>query len=186
MSSSYRFVIAAALVIAASDVSAQDHALDRGSFQVGGSASVVSSGSDGNDDRTTTITLDPVVRYFVIPRLALGVDLTFSHTDVGEATFRTLGIGPGATYYFGGPGARVHTYLSGSALLTRTELDFLDAASDGSGHALRGAAGIMTPLSSAVGLTTELFYRDESLEVDDDSADENAWGLAIGIAAFIF
>ena len=174
-----------AFMLVASAASAQQYATDRGSWQIAGSASFTSTGTDNDDDdRATSITVSPRVRYFFIPGLAVGADATIGHTSSGEFEVTTLGIGPSVTYYFGG-NARLQPYANVHASFSTTHISApLDA--DGDGRSYGAAAGLLAMLSSAVGVTSELFYRIDKTEVENISGETNTFGLAIGIAAFIF
>ena len=179
-------MLAAALLLVTSTASAQQHATDRGSWQIAGSASFTSTGSDDEDsDRSTSITVNPRVRYFIIPGLALGLDATLGHSSSGNFEVTALGIGPSVTYYFGGP-ARVLPYVNLNASFTTTDVNGPLVDTDASGRSFGAAGGILAMLSSAVGVTSELFYRIDKADVETFSNDTNTFGLAVGIAAFIF
>ena len=67
---------------------------------VGGSASFTSTGfGDDDDDRVTSILVNPSVHYFLIPRLALGGSLTLRRQSFGDDAVTALGLGPRAAYF---------------------------------------------------------------------------------------
>jgi hypothetical protein len=177
------------MTVVASAASAQRYATDRGSWQLAGSASFTSTGSDNegteDDARATSLIISPRVRYVIIPGLAIGADATIGHSSSGDFEATALGIGPSVTYYFGGP-ARVLPYVNVHAFVTTTDVNAPLLDTDGSGRTFGAGAGVLAMLSSAVGVTSELFYRIDRSEVEDFTSKSNTFGLAIGIAAFIF
>ncbi|NIP82845.1 MAG: hypothetical protein GWM90_27930 [Gemmatimonadetes bacterium] len=164
---------------------AQVPALDRGSLLLDGQASLTSAGVDGQDDRTTNLTLTPSIQYFVTRGLALGADAVLGRSSSGDFTSTAYGIGPTATYYWI-LDANVHPFLSGSVLFGSTNRETPVGEIDSSETQLRGAVGLLFLLTDAVGVNTELFYAHRSLEVEDLEEDSDVYGLAVGISAFIF
>ena len=69
---------------------------------------------------------------------------------------------------------------------TTTDVNGPLVDTDASGRSFGAAGGILAMLSSAVGVTSELFYRIDKADVETFSNDTNTFGLAVGIAAFIF
>lgn len=170
-----------------STLQAQEHALDARSLQIGGSASFASVDDDNFTDRRNTVTLNPRLHYFVIERLALGADLNLSYAKLSDdVSARTIGIGPSVTYYFGGPAATAHPYLSIRASIASVRFESGLQDTDGSNRSASGAAGILTMLSRSVGISTELFYETRRQEFDSQEGDSNTIGIAVGISAFVF
>ena len=183
------FAIAAALLITAAQADAQEYALDRGSLQISGSASLTSTDNDnsGDDGRVTVASVLPGLHYFVAEGLGVGGDLIFSYTSSGDDfSTRSIGIGPSVSYYFGGSESRVHPYLSARAAIASMTFDSPGGELEGSRRSGTVAGGILAMLSSSVGVTTELFYLLEKFESQGQEADSNTFGLAVGIAAFVF
>jgi hypothetical protein len=157
---------------------AQTHAVDEGSFLLGGDASLTRTSVErpGDGDRSTAFNfnLHPVVQYFITPGLAVGGDVSFAYaSSEGGSTNYGVGIGPSAAYFFGRGERNYYPFLSGSI-----------NASHYGGTALtyRGAGGMLIMLSESVGLTGELFY----LAQDVNERDVSRFGLAFGISAFVF
>lgn len=175
-----------ALLFATTGVAAQQHALDRGSVQLAGSAGFTSSEVEGDDERTSTLFLSPRVRYFFLSGLAIGADVSATRTSRGDLSSSAYGIGPAVTYYFGAAATRVHPYVSANALFMRTNVDspFIDRSADRRTFSVAG--GVLAMLSPAVGITTELFYRIEEAGNETLSRDGNAFGVQLGVAAFVF
>ena len=183
-----KLLLAASMLFTALSATAQaqtgepTYALDRGSLIIGGEASFTSSGIDGDDDRTTTLMVNPAVQYFVRPRLALGGELNLARYSVGDQSVTLFGVGPRITYFFGGPDTRLHPLLSGSVSWVRSS--YGDDQSD-SQAGYRAAAGALYRLTRSVGITGELFYQGE-IENSDEDLGLNTFGLQFGIAAFVF
>lgn len=180
-----------------SAAAAQSSALDRGSILVGGTAGFVSTGGDDEESRHTSLTVRPGVRYFLIPRLALGGEVLIAYSaaeapaDAGptageEFTSSTFGVGPAVDYYFGDLDADLHPFVSGTAFLSWNRNSFAGEDARARGTVLRGAAGLLYLFSDQVGLNSALFYEWANQDVEDRSFEQNRFGLSFGISAFVF
>lgn len=173
---------------------AQTHAVDRGSYLISGTANFITVGGeiDGESvDRQMRIALEPSVQYFILPGLAIGGSVSLVRDGSGDDATTQYGIGPRLTYYFGaGSGAERpwFPYIGAGAQWLKTDLGDADPIADdpsAKGFDVRG--GILFMLSPAVGLNSELFYQAErtkgALGIDISA---NAFGLAVGLSAFLF
>jgi hypothetical protein len=98
-----------AVIVACSAVAARaqntDSPVQRGSVQVGGTASLSHSRDIGNDFESTTLDVTPRVGYFVARGLAVGLNLQFrrawfdDQATIRDQTFTGHGFGPGLTYF---------------------------------------------------------------------------------------
>lgn len=165
---------------------AQQHATDQGAMQLSGSASFTSSGSDGGGDRTTVINLNPRFAYFIRPGLSIGAEVTLGRLSRGDNSSTVFGIGPAASYYFGGADSRTKPYLTGAVQWQKTSDESGSSEADRTSTGYGVGAGLLHLLSSSVGITTELFYRSTTVEFDFGDASSDTYGLAVGVAAFIF
>lgn len=171
---------------------AQTHALDRGSFLVGGGASFTRNGGevDGESlDPSTEWSLSPRLMYFVLPGLALGGEASLSRDKSGGATFTTYGAGPAVAYYFGASRARPrpwYPYIEGGVRLLRTRSNRDITGLEESLTGFHVAGGILLMLSDAVGLDGELFYDVNDQEIGLVEVRTNVLGFAIGFSAFLF
>jgi len=93
---------------------AQDYATDKGSFLIGGTASLSSSGSDFEDGRTTALLLRPSAQYFVIPGLAIGGTVGWAYASFDESSLSTLSVGPRLSYFFGRSEQKIYPFVSAS------------------------------------------------------------------------
>ena len=159
---------------AVSMAEAQTHAVDRGSLLIAGSAGFSSSGSDGSDERTTQILLQPRLQYFIVPGLALGGQFLIRRISDDDDSSTTVGVGPEMSYYFGAATTKLaYPFLSAG-------LQIYEGDTDAFGFG--GSAGLLIMLAEAVGLETALYYR----EMDYDDFGTDVFGLSVGISAFIF
>ena len=183
----YRFLAACSLtLLATQSLAAQSHATDRGSIAVGGSASFTSGKAEGADDRTTLLDVRPMVQYFVGPGVAVGGTLTVGRSSNGNTTSTTLGIGPLLTFYFNQVSPTVLPFISAEFTVGQTSFDAPVAVADANTSTIQGAAGLLFMLSSSVGVNSQLFYRHQNFSQDGDDSEANVFGLAFGIAAFVF
>jgi hypothetical protein len=174
------------MVSAAHSLAAQDgYATGRGSMIIGGSANFTSSQS-GDNGRLTTFGLQPSVQYFVSRGLALGGSVSFDRSWAGDQSLTSYGLGPVVSCYFPDPNNRLYPFLSLRAGYLRSAFRNPGEERDGSGTSARAAGGVLYMLSASVGINSELFYQSVSQSEEGQTLDSNAFGLAVGITAFIF
>lgn len=164
----------------------QSSALDRGSLLVDGNASFVSAGVEGADTRNTILSVRPGVKYFIIPRLAVGGQLLVGYASGGDVTRTSLGIGPAMDYYFGALSNALHPFVSGSIFLGTERTDRPGFDTDVRQVRYRGAAGVLYLFTEQVGLNGALFYEKTEDTVGDDAVGRDSYGLSFGVAAFVF
>ena len=184
---------------------AQDNPTDAGVYGLDGSASFRSQGGDlygADDDRQTTLSLQPTGFYFIQPNVAVGGQLRISRSSQDNATSTTLGLGPSVTYYLGEPDADVLPFVGANLLLLRQratvdlgtiDIGFGEPVDLGeeeitlTGAAFDLNAGFTYMLARNVGVTTAAFFLYERLGSDDaDAQTGNTVGVQVGITAFIF
>lgn len=175
MRSPIRFALALAfLLVAPSLLSAQSYAIDRGSLLIGGTAGFSSTGGDFDDERTSILIIHPSVQYFVTRGLSFGGDISIQRVDRGGDARTNYGVGPSAMYFWGGAERTVYPYVSGGVRYVRS------GDSDAFGYQAAGGAIVM--LMDAVGLNGSLYYQ----QTEGDEFSTDSFGLALGIAAFVF
>ena len=151
--------------------------VDRGSFIVAGSAALISSSVvslDDDNERTTSVTINPDVKYFVVPNLALGGSAGFFFSSFSGVSNASVLLGPSLSYYFGGPSRKLYPFVSGSVRFDVEEV------TDSAALLVEGGGAYM--VARNVALTGTVFFsgRFENL------GDQNASGLRFGIKAFVF
>ena len=165
------------LVLLAAPAGAQSYAVDRGSLLVGGSGGFSSTGTEQDeDDRTTQLSIRPSVEYFVAPGLSLGGELQYSRFSNGGDASTTFGVGPAMSYYFGGRSRRsVYPFVSVGGAYSRS--------GGTTGLGFDASVGALAMLADAVGVNGSLYYQNRFYE---EFSDNNSFGLAVGISAFVF
>lgn len=191
----FGLLLAALLPLAAS---AQEYPSDRGSWIVAGSASLISQGSDFDEDgRTTSASLRPSVKYFVLPGLALGAEVILSHLRDERFKATAVGAGPALAYYFGGADRRLLPFVATRGTLTSSHSRFEplqgpfgDTAPvvtrTSTSLSFDASAGGVLMIARNVGLTGEVFYTLFDSDVDEEDDRSNIFGLRFGVAAFVF
>lgn len=163
-------------------------ALDQGSLQVGGSASVSSAKTSGSDSRTTSLTLAPTVLYFAQHGLAVGGSLLLSHTSQDGASGTTWSIGPSAAYYFDTGDESLHPFVQGTVAFGKSTSDAdvgnTSVSSTVSMTEFRADAGILKLVTGSVGITVAAFYDRVNFGDDGDGHNERI-GATAGFAIFV-
>jgi hypothetical protein len=165
---------------------------DRGSWVLGGTASLSRSENDGRS--ATGISLAPSVLRFIANRIAVGGEFGLSYTDTDAGSSRSWRVGPAARFYFGESSAKVLKYVGAAVLFggSNTSLDEpLSSEADASQWSVEGVAGLTFMLSRQVGISGEFFgQRSESTISSSIGSDAESkltsYGVRFGLAAFIF
>jgi hypothetical protein len=186
------FAVLLAFAIAPGLLQAQGYAVDKGSVNVGGTASFVSSKADVADvsqPRITTLSLAPHLLFFVAPGLAVGGEAMFGRVSSDGNSTTQYGIGPAINYYFGHEDRNWYPFVGASARVSHLNgngnlgSDFRD---------LRASAGLLFLLSRSVGINSEFYLSrthttfESPVTLEELDSNTSAFGLAIGISAFIF
>jgi hypothetical protein len=155
--------------------------IDQGSIQLSGSASITSQGYEDSDDDLTTVQLNTVAGYFIIPNLLAGANLAFVHQSLGDESSTLFGIGPKVAYYFGDVDSQIYPYLTGSFLYFSLSDIYSETA-----FFIGGGAVFMA--AEHIGFTAEAGYQFENYSPDGggDSISGHTFGISFGIAAFLF
>jgi hypothetical protein len=173
----------------------QEYSVDKQSWQIGGTARVVSYRDIGNDTRTFTVDLNPRVGFFFGAGAAGTANLLFR---LGQSeNFRTVavGVGPGFTYYWGRRQQVFYPFISARGLLIHSSSHAL--LDDGSpidvselSLAWLGAVGCALMVNPNVGLTGELFFSRDNLSVTVNETqrtnDFEECGVQFGLTVFLF
>ena len=184
---------------------AQSHPVDRGSWIVGGNASLISRSNDADDGRTTSAFLSPRAQYFVRPGLALGGNVSFSYSSGDDLSTTGIGVGPTVSYYFGRDIRPVYPFVSASFSVIRLSIKFdfdvpeferppefdtnLDETT--TSYIWDLSAGAVVMIAKNVGLTGAVFYQQQNVDRNNDllivgNLDSNAFGLRFGVQVLVF
>ncbi len=160
-----------------------DFAADKGSFMISGSAGFSSFGGDayGGEDRVTVIRLQPGLSYFIIPNVAIGGQVEYEKTSFGDDDETFYGAGPILAYYFGEKDSRFLPFANLSFLWGKQTDRFSQTV-------VRFGAGSVYLLIPQVGVSAQIFYQFENLSPENagQSTSGNAYGISMGVAAFVF
>ena len=183
--------VSMSLAASTDQLTAQAHAVDRGSWLLSGTASVTRHRDVGNDFRTFRVDVSPRIGYFVVPHLAviMNVRLRTASSDAGNSF--AWGLGPGIGYYFGGPESRFRPFASARTLFMWDHRSVSDGQwdRDYTSAAWLVSLGSVVMLASQVGVSAELFYQWDRVTVGGTGGAGNEaerFGLQLGIAAFVF
>ena len=175
-------VIAVLIMLPACSFAQKGYAVDQGVMLLDGSISFTSAGGDLRLDETeTTFTINPVVGYFIIPHLAIGVGFNYTKYSWGDTDHTFLGVGPAAAYFLGDANSKMYPFVGGSFVYgsmsdeyTQTDIKF------------EGGAAFM--IAKNVAITGAAFYMMESYKPDgaDESISGNTFGIEFGISTFIY
>lgn len=187
------FFLAALLAFAIAafpqDARAQDYLTDEGVTRLGGALSFTTQGGDyyapGENDRLTTVNLNPSVQYFLAPGLAVGADALLEYQAQNDVSLRIFSIGPSASYFFGGADTRAYPFLSVNPLYTNIGRNE-DSSINGFG--VVGSIGGAFQIARNVAITAEGFYEYESFSTEgaDERVSGNTFGLRVGVSAFLY
>jgi hypothetical protein len=188
-------VVPLSLCILQSTARAQSFAVDRGVWQIGGSASFSSSGGDSGE-RTTALSLAPRLGFFVFPGLALGAMLPLHYVSESLGHSTGYGVGPELTYYFGRGSRRLYPYVGVSALLqwTTQKYSYPDdpttRTSTFRGQVYEANAGAAALLARNVAVTGEAFYEDRhdrySSTGSTSRVARDSYGVRFGVTVFVY
>lgn len=188
----------ALLLLPVGAVTAQSFAVDRGAWQLGGSASYSSSRAASDTARTTAIYLSPQVGYFVRRGVLVGAVIPFSRYASPGSVATTYGIGPQVGYYFGSRARTFYPFLSARATLQWTRATFgtsFDSLGGGEEityrtQAYEASGGVAAMLSRDVALTGEAYYasfhyRTQPSWTEGNTGTSNAFGARFGLSVFL-
>ena len=176
---------------------AQTYPVDRGSWIVGGSTGLISN-SDDDDERATSVFLNPSAQFFVLPGLAAGGTISLNYTSQDDFSVTNIGVGPALSYYFGRGTRNVHPFISTSLTYSRLRFNgadsrFRDLENTRTSVTFDVAGGVVLMVAKNVGVSGEVFYQEESINLDsgneftqDTDIDTDAFGFRIGVRIFAF
>jgi len=161
-----------------------------GAMWIGGTAGFASAGGDlyGADERSTSISLDPVLDYFVAPNIFLGPVLSFDRYSHGDHSSTEFGIGATIGYTLGsGRGGSMIPFLKGQFAFTSSNTkNSTEDKSSGTNIILGG--GLLFPVAKHAGITVEVGYELDSVKPEgaDESVSGNIIGVTVGVLGLLF
>lgn len=165
-----------------------DYAIGKGSFTLGGEASLSSYGGDryGENERLRAVRFNPDVMYFLVSHLAVGGSFSISSSSWGDNSSSTFGIGPAVGVWFGRPNSSLFPFVMANIFFRESQSDRYSYSMT----SYQASAGIDLMLAKNIALTTKISYAVESHSsesgdfVTDDNANE--FTLGVGFRAFVF
>ncbi|GGH79496.1 hypothetical protein GCM10011379_48950 [Filimonas zeae] len=159
--------------------------IKQGQFMAGGNAGF--SSEKVRDNKTTSWNISPAVGYFVVDKLAVGIEANYMHEKYtwksasgpvvieGEDKSRRLGFAPFVRYYFLPAAQKVNVFAHGAYGFGSTKSNDNDSESF---SFYRFAAGPAFFLSPSVALEANVFYM--SYKDKNDADRTNSFGLQVG------
>jgi hypothetical protein len=195
-----RLLLTTVLCLAASTVAAQStpsSPIARGSRLIGGSANVARvmiEEDDGTETRYTTMSVNPMLLWFIRDRLAIGGEVGLGRTVGKDFRSTSLRIGPAVRLFFAQPLAKTLPFLGAAVTFGSENSRFGTTDLDGSQEELELVAGATQMVARHVGLTGELFLGRVNTESDFDGdfgpfsseSKVTTFGVRFGITAFVF
>jgi hypothetical protein len=186
-----KYIILAILLLTlagVSDLRGSDDPVGKGSYMVGGMFGVAFVGGDlyGNPDDACQIRIELDWQRFFVPKLALGLRGLFDYEQANENKKTLRGIGPVASYYLVLSDGNAYAFVEGSFMYTFINLD---TGSDVEITSLtyEASIGFAQFLVKNIALVGKLGYRHTTLDYDsDEDLEENEFGVAFGLRAFIY
>jgi len=188
---------------------------EKGSWVVGGSTTLgfnntntkyKYNGNSADGPKVSTFTVTPSVGYFVIDKLAIGLDLGYTSLTTklesefmginytAKNTVSTFSILPTATYYFKSD-SKVLPYLGvGAGYSTSKEKSTQNGSGSSNsedtinGFAWKGKGGIVFLVTPSIGIDLGLSYLGSNGKYDDNSdvkVQSNTFGVNAGISVFL-
>jgi hypothetical protein len=180
--------------------------IQKGSIQIGGTASLVHEHDVGNGDDFdwTLLQVFPRVGYFVARGLEVNANLRYQKGWAKYNNSTEWGVGPGLTYYIATRSRRIFPFVSARTLFVHSKsrsderlitqpIPTTLPASEFKSYQrdLLGSAGLLYMLAKQVGISGELFYQREYVtdRFDNGQHDGNSfdlYGAQWGVAVFLF
>ena len=177
----------------ASEISAQQFAVDQNAIMISGTGSFMTQGGDifvdsgGNEQRIFSLTSE--VNYFIARHLFIGGAIDFSRNSQGDYKSSGIGIGPRIGIAMGGLKDNVYPYISFGMKYYEMNANY-GSGSDVrySGSDMAFGVGVIVPLKPNIGLVFEGGYSILDLKNSDSGKkfQGNILSVGIGIAGLIY
>ena len=157
-------------------------------------------GQSEDGPKVSTFSVTPSVGYFVMDKLAVGIDLGYTTSttkyDGLKATVSSFAVMPTATYYFVN-GSKIVPYLGAgigyASVKNSGSVDFMDfsgedsTTTDGLAWKVRGGVTYMATQSLGInlGVAFDQFSNKETYDNIDVKSNVNTFGVNVGFSYFI-
>ncbi|MBN1895187.1 outer membrane beta-barrel protein [bacterium] len=165
-----------------------------GAMWIGGTAGFASAGGDlyGADERSTNISLNPVLNYFVAPNIFIGPALSFDRSSQGDWSSTSFDIGAAVGYTLGsGSGGSMIPFLKGifqfTSSTTKDTYNNQETESKHSGTNIVLGGGLLFPVAKHAGITVEAGYHlvSRKHEGADKSTSGNIIAIGVGVLGLL-
>jgi hypothetical protein len=167
-----------------------------GGWLIGGAATIAGSHDDNSGNRTD-LSISPSGLAFVTSHLAVGGSVLLGYGDGGGVQNTLFGVGPSARYYFSGANAVWLPFISATATPTWSHSERSGSSpapssltSNSRVLSLDGSLGLTRLVATHVGITSEAFYTNSSLQSDAGGVARSTdrasrYGLRFGVSVFV-
>ena len=138
------------------------------------------------DDSQSVLTFAPSFAHFVIPNLAIGMDISLTHISVGDDSYTDLGAGPKVLYAFGKKENSAYPFVSGGVHYLSISND---DSIDGTRFRFGGGVVLLPGRQQHLGITIEVAVSQDSRKGDWEGAESESGTIAemiVGLAGFVF
>ena len=160
----------------------RSYPVDKGVMMIGGSMSYVShAGEIRDNERMTLLTIQPSLRYFIIPNLCVGTSIFYDRFTYSDDIITTWRIGPTIQYYFGGRDTKNYPYVAAGY----TYYSFTDLYKQQDVH-ITGGLAMMIARNVAATLSARYTIESRKPENTDETLSGNTLSFCLGLATFIY
>lgn len=151
---------------------------------VSGMAGFTRQSGDLHEDKggnaLSKLMIVPSLCYFVVPNLAVGGDFSLNRTTQGDNNLTSLALGPKIVYFMGEEDQKILPYLGAGVNYLRIKAEDTDEEVSATGYMFKLGGGIISLISSHLGLVFEVGYLQQSLEPEDNGESESGNMLVFG------
>jgi hypothetical protein len=176
------------LLISSSLLLAQSYAVDKGAVIIEGTAGYMSQSGDWYEnedgDKSTTITLNPTIMYFISPNIGIGGSMLWHKESQGDASQSYMSLGPALGYFAGNSQSTNIPFLFASYQFQ--SMGDEDDSIPGKNIVL--GAGMIFVIREHLGISAQISYQMESWKHEDwdEAVEGTTLGVQLGIAGLLF
>ena len=160
----------------------KSYPVDKGVMMIAGSMSYVSQAGEIRDnERMTLLTVQPSLRYFIIPNFCAGASIFYDRFTYSDNTITTWRIGPILQYYFGGRDTKNYPYVGTGY----TYYSFTDSYKQQNVH-ITGGIAMLIARNVAATLSARYTIESRKPEYLDETLSGNTLSFCLGLATFIY
>ena len=166
---------------------------DKGSWLLGGTATIGTSSYSFSGSSTTTttgITLQPTVGYFIINNLVIGAGVPLSYSSETNTSSSTIGLVPFGRYFFleGNVKPFVQAQVGYTSTNITTNVSGRDVSYTSSGSTFGVGGGLAIFLTKSASLDLNLYYSSTTKNAPSNNAvtgTASNFGLQVGFLVYL-